>query len=337
MLTALLLLSTVASYAAEWDYVDPSSWAQDFPLCGGSRQSPIDIITSDLVEDKDLPELKTKYCKHKKGTLEIVNNGHTLQVNFPDLGEKCDILSRGNKDYKLAQFHLHWGGEDSEGSEHTVDGKSYPAELHAVHYDVQFSDLGSAVASGKGDALLVLGVFLTRNGADQGRFQNLLAGLLDAPEQDSSPIDLGPMFLPKRSPCYAHYEGSLTTPTCNEIVQWYLEDTPYGISEEHLSYLRGSLIDGGLTEHNFRPTQPLNGRVVTKTSACMKQKGKSNNNSVVFGVTGGVLFLGLVGVVTYNKRRSRLVDSEKEDELPELEGEIKAQDFETQDLASGSV
>ena len=25
--------------------------------------------------------------------------------------------------YQLAQFHAHWGGENSRGSEHTVDGK----------------------------------------------------------------------------------------------------------------------------------------------------------------------------------------------------------------------
>ena len=34
-----------------------------------------------------------------------------------------------NKIYKFEQFHFHWGGNDTEGSEHRVDGKMYPAEV----------------------------------------------------------------------------------------------------------------------------------------------------------------------------------------------------------------
>lgn len=40
-----------------------------------------------------------------------------------------DILSIPDKSYQLAQFHFHWGRNDSEGSEHTVDGKMYPLEV----------------------------------------------------------------------------------------------------------------------------------------------------------------------------------------------------------------
>eukprot|EP00061_Rhincodon_typus_P005473 g25023.t1 len=31
--------------------------------------------------------------------------------------------------YKLKQFHFHWGRRGSQGSEHTIDGKSYPGEV----------------------------------------------------------------------------------------------------------------------------------------------------------------------------------------------------------------
>ena len=34
----------------------------------------------------------------------------------------------GNE-YKAASFHFHWGTSSSEGSEHTVGGKKYAAEV----------------------------------------------------------------------------------------------------------------------------------------------------------------------------------------------------------------
>ena len=32
-------------------------------------------------------------------------------------------------EYELWQLHAHWGDDDCRGSEHTVDGKMYPAEV----------------------------------------------------------------------------------------------------------------------------------------------------------------------------------------------------------------
>jgi len=31
--------------------------------------------------------------------------------------------------YEVLQFHLHWGANNRKGSEHLVDGKSYPMEV----------------------------------------------------------------------------------------------------------------------------------------------------------------------------------------------------------------
>ena len=32
----------------------------------------------------------------------------------------------------MAQLHLHWGAEDTEGSENWLDGKQFSAEAHLV-------------------------------------------------------------------------------------------------------------------------------------------------------------------------------------------------------------
>ena len=41
------------------------------------------------------------------------------------------VVSGGPLDgpYRLKQFHFHWGKKHSVGSEHTVDGKSFPSEV----------------------------------------------------------------------------------------------------------------------------------------------------------------------------------------------------------------
>ena len=46
-------------------------------------------------------------------------------------------VSGGDLDhtYKVAQFHVHFGKDKTQGSEHTVDGKPYPLEVsQAVAY-----------------------------------------------------------------------------------------------------------------------------------------------------------------------------------------------------------
>lgn len=34
-----------------------------------------------------------------------------------------------DSDYQVAQFHFHWGSNDTNGSEHTIDGMAYPMEV----------------------------------------------------------------------------------------------------------------------------------------------------------------------------------------------------------------
>ena len=62
---------------------------------------------------------------------------------------------------------------------------------------------------------------------------------------------------------YYTYQGSLTTPGCNEIVTWIVLETPIKISKKQLKALR-SLTDGhgDPLVNNFRPTQYINGRSV---------------------------------------------------------------------------
>jgi len=55
---------------------------------------------------------------------------------------------------------------------------------------------------------------------------------------------------------FYYYPGSLTTPSCAEIVEWIVYKTPLRISDKHYKFLKLHLGDSN------RDTQPLNDRVV---------------------------------------------------------------------------
>ena len=63
-------------------------------------------------------------------------------------------------EYKFAQLHLHWGDDFRGGSEHTMNGRRYFGEVHIVHYEDEYNNLGEALEDAKGDGVAVLGYFI---------------------------------------------------------------------------------------------------------------------------------------------------------------------------------
>lgn len=56
----------------------------------------------------------------------------------------------------------HWGPNDDCGSEHTIDGKSFAAELHFVNWNHEtFKEAPQAAMTNDHSGLLVLGVLVT--------------------------------------------------------------------------------------------------------------------------------------------------------------------------------
>ncbi len=121
LLFALTLATQADEHAPHWGYSGehgPEQWGDmeaDFAACKlGKEQSPIDIRGA---KKGALPALDFKY---KASGAEIVNNGHTIQVNLVDAG----VLNLDGVPYKLVQFHFH------TPSEETINGKAYPMEAH---------------------------------------------------------------------------------------------------------------------------------------------------------------------------------------------------------------
>ena len=80
----------------------------------------------------------------------------------------------------MAQFHFHWGdATGAKGSEHTLYGKQFDAELHFVHFNTKCGrDLTEALTNCAGhDALAVLGVFIEEGGNDNHAYDSIIDGL----------------------------------------------------------------------------------------------------------------------------------------------------------------
>ena len=207
-----------------WGRLDESYRVADT----GQRQSPVDIVSRDAM-DADLPRLIFDYRQEQ---ISSRNNGHTIQHD----GEPGSYVYVGDQRLALEQFHVH------SPSEHTIDGKQFDMELHFVHK----SDAGQVAvvavlveASPGGELAMPLYTLPNREGemvAYAGR---------------RNPAD----FLPK-SRDYFVYDGSFTTPPCTEGVKWVVMKQPIQASPERIARFQAIL------QHNNRPTQPLNGRLI---------------------------------------------------------------------------
>ena len=240
LVVILVLLSACAPQQAEpapphWTYEGeegPSHWgelSESYATCSvGKSQSPIDVITPSA---QDLMNISFHY---QPSEVNILNNGHTVQVNY-DPGSYMELEDTR---YDVVQFHYH------TPSEHTIDGESFPAELHIVHRSA-------------GDNLAVVGILL-REGTENAAYQPFISNL---PVETTEPKDTGVKInaidlLPSLQTTF-RYSGSLTTPPCAEGVSWLLMTTPVELSAQQLTAL-DSLFETG----NNRPVQPINDRTL---------------------------------------------------------------------------
>ncbi|XP_069910187.1 carbonic anhydrase 9 isoform X4 [Oryctolagus cuniculus] len=169
------------------------------------------------------------------------------------------------REYRALQLHLHWGSADRPGSEHTVNGHRFPAEIHVVHLSTAFAEIGQAL--GRPGGLAVLAAFLQEGPEENSAYEQLLSHLEEIPEEGSETwvpgLDVSAL-LPSDLSRYFRYEGSLTTPPCSQGVIWTVFNQTVRLSAKQLHTLSDSLWGPGDSrlQLNFRAAQPLNGRII---------------------------------------------------------------------------
>jgi carbonic anhydrase len=241
LIVALTALFATGAMAAEqqphWNYQGkegPAHWSQLAPgyeTCAiGHAQSPIDIRDATRAS---LPRIMFDY---QASPAEVVNNGHTVQVNLANAGG----VEIDGEPYRLVQFHFHTPSEEH------IAGRAFPMVAHFVHQ----------AADGR---LAVVAVLFR-----EGEQNQALGQVFDAmPTRAGENVELAGSFapqtlLPQQQGYYA-FAGSLTTPPCSENVQWRVLKQPVELSQAQLAQFRH------LYSMNARPIQPLNGREVLES------------------------------------------------------------------------
>lgn len=197
----------------------------------GKRQSPIDFQTDSSthgISDAGI------YMDYHEVELDIINNGHTIQVNITD-GNEAII---NGKRYALLQFHFH------APSEHTIDGKPVPMEVHLVHRadDGELAVLGVMIKVGKWNRIIHR---LWKHMPPEANGRNRM-----------KKVKVNAIGLLPKSKAHYHYLGSLTTPPCTQIVEWYVLKEPIEIDASQLKQFHR------LYDANARPVQSVNKRPV---------------------------------------------------------------------------
>ncbi|XP_067090826.1 carbonic anhydrase 5A, mitochondrial isoform X2 [Osmerus mordax] len=222
-------------------------WQGPLAIPGGERQSPIDITVRKSIFDPNLKPLIAKY--DPRTCQQIWNNGYSFLVEYDDTTDKSTLKGGPLEDqFRLCQFHFHWGETNAWGSEHTVDRRLFPAELHLVHWNSEkYSLFEEAVMEENG--LAVIGVFLKDSVVEFTRFDPAC-------------------LLPTNIDDYWTYGGSLTTPPLTEAVTWIIMKQHIEVSHDQLAVFRSLLFTSAEEEaqksmvNNFRVQQPLKGRTV---------------------------------------------------------------------------
>ncbi|XP_066519582.1 carbonic anhydrase 4-like [Hoplias malabaricus] len=278
-LIAACLLPTALSEgsSAVWCYNLPScnstTWPIDIPEhCSGTKQSPVNIVTANIQGDASLVAFNFAGFDDSSAVLQIQNaDGKSVKVSLDD--SKVNVSGGGLPGvYVSEQFHIHWGnGSSSAGSEHTVDGKQYAMELHIVNIKSIYPNVTAALADPTG--LAVLGFFIEAT-SDSGKpqsWKNLTSYLSSIPNNGNTldimnTITLNSLLQGVDKTKYYRYNGSLTTPSCNEGVVWTVFKDTIKVSQDLINLFSTTLYintkSGPLITNNFRPVQKLNNRVI---------------------------------------------------------------------------
>ena len=228
----------------EWNYaLNGADWGKNFPLCSaGLLQSPIALPEFPKIGGQaTYRPVVGRFPPNALFAVDERPTGHPGFQVFPEPSARqayksFNISVTGGPTGYFSQFHFH------APSEHTIGGVLYPLELHLVTTDS---------SGGK----LAIGILFPLSDTHYDSFDSFFWEM-HVETHNITGINIG-NILDAASLDYYTYQGSLTSPPCNEGVTWIVFKSDRGISPLQLVAYQYAL--AGVT--NYRGLEPINGRV----------------------------------------------------------------------------
>ncbi|XP_056357213.1 receptor-type tyrosine-protein phosphatase gamma [Oenanthe melanoleuca] len=254
----------------------PEHWMTSSEKCGGSHQSPIDIVDHLAHVGDEYQELQLDgFDNESSNKTWMKNTGKTVAILLKDDYFVSGAGLPGR--FKAEKVEFHWGQSNgSAGSEHSINGKRFPVEMQIYFYNPDdFDSFGTAVLENR--VVGAMAVFFQVSQRDNSALDPIIHGLKGVVHHEKETF-LDPFVLRELLPTslgsYYRYTGSLTTPPCSEIVEWIVFRKPVPISYHQLEAFY-SIFTTEQQDHvksveylrnNFRPLQKLNNRKVSKSA-----------------------------------------------------------------------
>ena len=235
----LPIFFAISAIAQDSDYSQGGdNWTET--LCAtGDEQSPIDFVEESVTSTTSNDDVKVE-VSFTPFTGQFGKTAIDLSYGSE---EPFGTFTINNETFQIVNIHFH------APSEHTINGKSYPAELHLF-------------GSGTGERYLEVGL-LYEEGSEDG----FIKKAYDSTGSEQT-FDLGDVFGDGEVEGYYYYEGSLSAPVfgdCFENTAWIVFSEIKELSKDQLSNFTSMWAENPNFANgrgNNRKVQPLNGRTV---------------------------------------------------------------------------
>ncbi|CAF1491586.1 unnamed protein product [Rotaria sp. Silwood1] len=220
----------------------------------GNFQSPIDIKCEEMVT-RQFPPFKFSSAHLYDIMFTLKNDGHGVKAVLPKAYTsqyQTDLSVTGGGligKFNFDNFHLHWGTNYRDGSEHTINGQSFAAEAHLVYKNLETQEI----------AVFALFFHIVHSVYEENsewkKYTHLGSSLTEGNAMNCT-FNLSQLTQIK-SRNFVRYMGSLTTPPYTEGIIWtvFLDAIP--ILDTNLNLLRYNVM-----RKTDREVQPINGRII---------------------------------------------------------------------------
>lgn len=249
MLLSLLLFLNFISFslsASGYSYSDLTTWPDTCTTTPTSELSPINIVTASVAaqNNSNFRLKKISYSNILKIPMRTIRDQNHLDFNSQNVANNYIIIEKDEVEYKfnVVNIHIHCP------SEHTFDGVKFDCEMHIVHLKEQTSNDKDPKRN-----LLAIGIL----------FQS--GGNPDPLLIENADIDLSTVF--NVGSKFYVYNGSRTSPPCDESIMHFVSQTVRRASLEQIEALKKDiLLINSTGTGNAGPMSSINNRIIMEVA-----------------------------------------------------------------------